>query len=97
MSPLRFMQLLWKKMMIQSSKLLSARQNLKCSYQRTETWLKNYESKFINRHNLLDNILRYDQLVLKKFVAEAYAKLVDVDVKRLDVPERAFTGEKHPS
>ena len=42
-------------------------------------------------------IFRYDQLVLKKFVAEAYAKLVDVDVKRLDIPERAFTGEKHSS
>ena len=38
------------------------------------------------------NFFRHDQLVLKKFVAEAYAKLVDVDVKRLDIPERAFTG-----
>ena len=34
--------------------------------------------------------------MLKKFVAEAYAKLVEVDVKRLDIPDRDFTGEKNP-
>ena len=34
--------------------------------------------------------------MLKKFVAEAYAKLVEVDVKRLDIPDRDFTGEKSP-
>ena len=30
--------------------------------------------------------------MLEKFVAEAYAKLVDVEVQRLNIPERDFTG-----
>ena len=30
--------------------------------------------------------------MLEKFVAEAYVKLVDVEVQRLNIPERDFTG-----
>ena len=31
---------------------------------------------------------------MEKFVAEAYVKLVDVEVQRLNIPERDFTGKK---
>ena len=32
--------------------------------------------------------------MLEKFVAEAYVKLVDVEVQRLNIPERDFTGRE---
>ena len=52
-------------------------------------------SILIHTYNM-NEYFRYDQLVLKKFVAEAYAKLVEVEVKRLNIPEKDFTGKLFP-